>query len=203
MSVRGFLLLFFVCIGFGAHAQLLSIFQKHERLPQLNKAFAQHQQLFLSPSGAPRPHIGNYQLALTDYSLENAEQSVMKMAQHNMRFHVYDQASYNFADLAQLFWLQNRFSEAKWYYLQSCLISRQQNNHKLTFLNLCRLGLLKSEIGDFVLAQQDLLEARDIAMAKGWLVEVIEAEKKLALIRQKRIASLRTDMRYAEMANAN
>jgi len=62
--------------------------------------------------------------------------------------------------------------------------------------------MVKSEIGDFILAQQDLLEARNIAASRGWLIEVIEVEKKLDYIQRNRFASLRRDNRYAELASA-
>jgi hypothetical protein len=150
----------------------------------------------------PRPRIKTYTLSRSAYSLEVAEALAMKTAQHNMRYRVYDVASYNFSDLAQLYVQQNRYSEAKWYFLQSTFLARQQNNNKLTISNLTKLALVKSEIGDFMLAQQDLFEAREIAAAHGWLIEVIEVEKKLSYIQHNRFAALRNEWRYAELASA-
>ena len=142
--------------------------------------------------------IHNHTLSRSDYDLEISEDAMMKTAQHNMRFRIYSLASYNFSDLAQLYALQNRFSEAKWYFLQSSFLSRQQNNNKLTISNLKKLAAVKAEIGDFVLARQDLLEARDMASSCGWLVEVIDVEKKLNELQHNKYASLRNDRRYAE-----
>ncbi len=73
------------------------------------------------------PEIYPVYFARSEYSFEAAEDIVMKTAQHNMRFRVYTDASYNFSELARLYILQNKFSEAKWYLLQSNIISRQQN----------------------------------------------------------------------------
>lgn len=134
---------------------------------------------------------------LSDLALEAMQASLMKTAQHNMRFRVYSEASYNFSDLALLYVKQGRFSEAKWYFLQSMYLARQQNNHKLTFSNLINLAMVKSAIGDFALAQQDLIEARNLATTKGWLIDLIEVEKKLGYIQHSRFATLH-NLRYAE-----
>ncbi len=146
------------------------------------------------------PAIYDYSLRTSEYHLEAAEGDLMKTAQHNMRFRVYNLASYNFSDLAQLYVQQGRFSEAKWYYLQSNNISRQQNNDRLTIANLVQLAGIKSDIGDFMLAQEDLMEARDMAASHGWLIDLISVEKKYQSIQIKRIMSARPEMRYASNA---
>lgn len=202
MKISLFVLL--CTVSFSASAQW-SLFKKHERLPLLEKA-----QLVTSidhtvavQTAISPPHIYGYPLCRSDFSLEAEEALVMKTAQHNMRFRQYQAASYNFNDLARLYAQQNRFSEAKWYFLQSCLLSRQFNNDKLTISNLSNLAMVKSSIGDFILAQQDLIEARNMATAHGWLVEILAIEKKLGYIRHNRFASLNTTNRYAELASAN
>jgi hypothetical protein len=87
----------------------------------------------------------------------------MRAAQHNMRFREYALASYKFSELAQIYVKENRLSEAKWYYLQSILISKQQNDHQHTINNLVSLAMIKADLGDLVQAQQDLAEARELA----------------------------------------
>ena len=146
------------------------------------------------------PKLYDYSLGTSEYYLEAAENDVMKTAQHNMRFRAYNLASYNFSDLAQLYVQQGRFSEAKWYYLQSSNISRQQNNDKLTIANLVQLAGIKASIGDFMLAQDDLMEARDMASSHGWLIDLIAVEKKYKNIQIRRIMSARPEMRYASNA---
>lgn len=123
------------------------------------------------PNTALRPapvKIGQAYLALSDYCLEAKEAVVMKAAEHNMRFRIYDDASYNFSELAKLYIQQNRFSEAKWYLLQSNNISRQENDDKHTIANLIDLAKVKVSTGDYLLARQDLAEAHDIAAAHGF-----------------------------------
>jgi len=199
--MRKVLLLLFCAISFSASAQLWP-FKKHERLPLLEPARFSAS-ITLTPPHIPQARLHTYALNRSDFSLEAEEQLVMKTAQRNMRYRVYKTASYNFSELARLYMLQNRFSEAKWYFLQSSFLSRQLNNDRLTISNLSNLAMVKSEIGDFVLAQQDLIEARNIASAHGWLIDIIEVEKKLGYIRHNRFASLRTDTRYAELAADN
>lgn len=190
-------------VSFSASAQWWRL-KKHERLPLLEQALPSPPENFVTATPtAPHPRIYSYTLCRSDFSLEAEEQLVMKTAQHNMRYRVYNLASYNFSELARLYVQQNRFSEAKWYFLQSCFLSRQLKNDRLTISNLSDLAMVKSEIGDFVLAQQDLLEARDIASAHGWLIELIDVEKKMGYIQHNRFAALHTDTRYAELAADN
>ncbi|MGH7238420.1 MAG: hypothetical protein ACREGF_07855, partial [Candidatus Saccharimonadales bacterium] len=101
------------------------------------------------------------------YSTEAAEAIVMKTAQHNMRFRIYNDASYNFSELARLYISQNRYSEAIWYLLQSNKISREENDDKHTIENLIDLATTKALVGEIPLALQDLAEARNLANAKG------------------------------------
>lgn len=196
------LLFLFCTINLTASAQWWRLKKLPEHPPAIEAALW-HRPANLLVTKIPRPAIKTQTLSPGDYRLEVLEAEVMKTAQHNMRFRIYDVASVNFSDLAQLYVQQNRFSEAKWYFLQSTFLARQQNNNRLTVNNLCKLAMVKMEIGDFILAQQDLLEAREIAAAHGWLTEVIDAEKKLSYIQHNRFASLRSDTRYAEVVEQN
>jgi hypothetical protein len=103
----------------------------------------------------------------SDYSLEAAERIVMKIAQHNMRFRVYHDASYNFTELAHLYVQQSRYSEAIWYLLQSNNISRDESDDKHTVENLIDIATIKAKMGEKALAQQDLTEAHDLAYSKA------------------------------------
>jgi hypothetical protein len=145
---------------------------------------------------APKIHIIN--LDRSEYSLEAAENIVMRTAQHNMRFRIYNDASYNFSELARLYIQQNRLSEAKWYLLQSNIISRGENDDKHTVSNLMDLAMIKANIGDYNQAQQDLTEAHDIASIKGFKDELREIEKKMLYIKQNKLSTPKTDLRYAE-----
>jgi hypothetical protein len=184
----------FCTLSLSVSAQWIS-FRKHPVLPLLPQARRAVWQPVLPAKVSPvkQPlHRGIYDLELET-------NSVMKAAQHHMRFRMYDVASYDFRDLAQLYVQQSRLSEAKWFFLQSNIISRQQNNDKLTIANLISLAGVKSNIGDFMLAQQDLVEARGMAMLHGWLVELMEIQKQMDLIQHNRIATA-AELRYASSA---
>ena len=187
----------FCAISISASAQW---FTKHERFPQLPQVQDNSISRFTKVELRRNQKIGTKTVPPSEYNMDLAEHFVMKTAQHNMRFRIYDMASYNFSDLARLYVQQNRFSEAKWYFLQSNFLSRQQNNDKLTINNLMNLAGVKADIGDFILAQQDLFEARDMAAAHGWLIDLIFVEKKLKSIQNSRITSTRAELRYASNA---
>lgn len=197
-----FTLLAFCCalLCFPASAQTsifkqLPFFNRHEPLPALPPVKGLAFKPVAAKPDKPRK-IGFCAVPPSDYHLELAEAVVMKTAQHHMRFREYETASYDFNELARLFLLQSRFSEAKWFFLQSNIISRGQNNDRLTIANLVQLAGIKAQIGDFVLAQQDLLEAREMASTRGYLSSLLQVEKSLSAIQQSRFVSVRTEMRY-------
>jgi len=136
----------------------------------------------------------------TAYSIEAAEAVVMKIAQHNMRFRVYHDASYNFTDLAHLYVQESRYSEAIWYLLQSNNISRQENDDKHTIENLIDIASIKAKMGEITLAQQDLTEAHDLAYSKG-LNEYLETiELAGQYITQNKLPKQRPALIYADDA---
>jgi hypothetical protein len=122
----------------------------------------------------------------------------MEMAKHNMRFRIYNDASYNFSDLAQLYMRLHRLSEAKWYLLQSNTISRQQNDDKHTISNLISLAVIKKDIGDIPSARADLLEARDLAHARGLQAQVKEIDNDMLLLDHRVTNPVKPDIKYAE-----
>src|SRR6185312_9586734 len=174
-----FILLSVCCLlGFSASAQWYHIsLRKHIRFPSIAQV-ADHSIARLPHVNITTQKIQTYHLDRSDYSLEAAERQVTKMAQHNMRFRVYSEASYNFNELAGLYLQQNRFTEAKWFLLQSNNISRADNNDKLTIANLIGLATIKADLGDTTQAQQDLAEAHGIAIRGGFRNDMLQIEKK-------------------------
>src|SRR6187402_1860969 len=114
----------------------------------------------------------------SNYTIELAEDIIMRSAKHNMRFREYNTASYDFTELAHLYILQHRFSEAKWFLLQSNLISRERNDDKHTIANLLDLAGIKASIGELALARVDLKEAHEIATAKGLTADLATVDSK-------------------------
>jgi len=176
------------------------LLKKHERFPvieQGNTNLHSISRIAIKPSFTGK--VSKVDFDRSEYSFQAAENIVMRDAQHNMRFRVYNDASYNFSALAKLYIQQNRYSEAKWYLLQSNIISRQQNDDKHTIANLVDLALIKSDLGDYSQAQQDLNEAQDMARARGYNDDLATIEKKMAYIKQNRNNAPKTDVRYAEV----
>jgi len=204
--MRPVLLVILIAISFSASAQWwrvdLKLKKKQERPAAIERP-VDHSFARLPALKISHPKIYPVQFDRTPYSYLAAEDIVMKAAQHNMRFRVYADASYNFSELAHLYIKENRLSEAKWYLLQSNNISRQQNDDKHTIANLMDLAFIKSSIGDYALAQDDLTEAHDLATAKGLNEFLTEIEKRLLDLKQNRLIPAKLVTRYAETPEKN
>jgi hypothetical protein len=199
-----FILLFiFGAISFSASAQWwrldLKLKKKPPEHPAMIEPGANHAIARLPRETIARQKVYPVKFSPSDYSYEAAEDVILTAAKHNMRFRIYNDASYNFSELARLYMLQNRFSEAKWYLLQSNQISRQQNDDQHTILNLIDLATIKANIGDYALAQEDLTEAHDLAYAKGLKDCLAEIAKKMSYIKQNKLPPVTPVLRYAEM----
>jgi len=194
-----FTLIIICCLfGLSAQAQWYHIdLKKHIRFPRIAEV-TDHSISKLPHSALSYQKIKLIYLDRSDYNLEAAERQVTKTAQHNMRFRVYSEASYNFNELAGLYLQQNRLTEAKWFLLQSNNISRADNNDKLTIANLIGLATIKAELGDFTQAQQDLTEAHEMAMNRGFRDDMLLIEKKISDLKQKRQSLPKPELRYAE-----
>lgn len=197
MRIR--LIIFFCLISFSASAQLwekIGFKKKHIILPALPPAkglqFVNNNTLKLN-SIQLQPVV----FAPTEFTLEATSKMVMAQAKHNMRFRVYNDASYNFSDLAALYVKLHRWSEAKWYYLQSNNISRQQNDDKHTMANLLGLAGIKATIGDISSAKADLIEARDLSRSLGMQTQTTDIEKQILLLAQN-TSTNKPDLKYAE-----
>ncbi|MBB5397242.1 hypothetical protein [Mucilaginibacter sp. AK015] len=199
--MRYIILVFLCVITLSASAQWYRLdFKKHKRYPLIAQVKDHSLKKFLA---AKTPAYNPQKLALvvippSQFSLQINERIVMRAAQHNMRFREYAQASYRFSELAQIYVSQNRLSEAKWYYLQSILISKQQNDFKHTIDNLVSLALIKADLGDITQAQQDLTEARDLARNTGRNADVKMIEGKIKFVQNNKVWLPKSELRYAE-----
>ena len=70
----------------------------------------------------------------------------------------------SYDNLAKLYLQQGRFSEAKWYALQSNNLSRNRNDVVNMIATLLILADIKGQIRDYKLAQHDLTEAMGLAV---------------------------------------
>ena len=199
------LLLICCCLGLSASAQWYRVDLKlKRRLPyQLIEQVPDHSLIRLPVATYQVAKIKLHTIKVTrsDYSIEANEKVVIRSAEHNMRFREYYDASYDFTTLAHLYIEQNRYSEAKWYLLQSNAISRDQSDDRHTIANLIDLAMIKSSIGDYDLSLVDLAEAHDLALQKGLKNDMLAVEKKVAFVKENKLSPPKTDLRYAEDAN--
>ncbi|HAL83012.1 MAG TPA: hypothetical protein DCO83_12900, partial [Mucilaginibacter sp.] len=68
---------------------------------------------------------------------------------------------------------------------------------------LMDLAFIKTSIGDYALAQEDLTEAHDLSSAKGLNECLTEIEKRLLDLKQTRLIPARLITRYAETPKKN
>jgi len=201
--MRYFLLIILCAVGSQASAQWYKYnpFKKHTRYPQIenpvNNSLKRLPVMTIAKAKIPPTTIEH-----TPYVLAMIEASVMKTAQHNMRFHVYNAASYNFSDLAQMYMKQNRLAEAKWFLLQSITISRQQNDDRHTIANLLDLASVKADYGDYEQSKKDLAEARQLAVNKGLSYDLGLIDKKARYLQDTKFKQPHSTPRYPETADA-
>ncbi len=186
--MRYTLLLLFIITGFSASAQIFFWKKKHTFKPgppikacALGKAAISSNLLLTNDSVKP------YIYDESEFSLLSRERALIKDARHNMSWHIYNAASYNFSDLAQLYIRMHRYSEAKWYFLQSISLSRQENDSKHTVAILVSLAAIKENLGDLVSARADLNEAHDLAQVKGMKEKAEEINKMIPLLGQNKL----------------
>jgi len=188
-----------VSVSLSASAQWYNIsFKKHVRYPAIG--LPQDHSIKKLPVASlkmAKVKLPKFTPQQSEYNIELEEAAVMKVAQHNMRFRIYDVASYNFSELAKLYIKEKRFSEAKWFLLQSTIISRQQNNYALTITDLMDLAMVKANMGDAVQAQQDLTEALQLSNANGMLYNVAAIQKELKFVQAFKPTITKAEWRYA------
>ena len=205
--MRPVLIIIFVAISFSASAQWyrvdLKFKKKYPPRPSAMERVYNNAIARLPHDKVLHPKISAPRFAITDYALEAAEAVVMRDAQHNMRFRIYADASYNFSELAHLYLQQGRYSEAKWYLLQSNNISHDQRDDKHTILNLIDLATIKVELGEYPLAQEDLVEAQDLINASGYKQFLAEIENMMLYIKQSKVPTTTPVLRYAETPLGN
>ncbi|MCO5935517.1 hypothetical protein NAF17_08185 [Mucilaginibacter sp. RB4R14] len=204
--MRYLILVIFCALNLSASAQWWrGDFKKHVRYAPISQVKDHSLKRYLADKPArynPKKLAKNV-IPRSQFSLEINERIVMRAAQHNMRFREYALASYRFSELANIYVGENRLSEAKWYYLQSILISKQQNDYQHTINNLISLALIKAELGDLTQAQQDLAEARDLARTTGRTNDVKLIDSKIKFVQSNKVWLPKSELRYAEAVEVN
>ena len=84
--------------------------------------------------------------------------------------------------LAEIFQLQKRFSEAKWFYIQSNMVARKINNSPGIVNSLVSLGHVKMSIGDHQLALTDFREAEQLSISNKYRFKLVEIKGDLSKV---------------------
>jgi len=170
-----------------------------ERLPLLRDAKSLSFNFSKTQKLAAVPVTNEVKFEASKYSYDIAETAIMKSLYHTLRFHMYIESIDNFNSLIALYLEQQRYSEAKWYFLQINYLARQKGDDANIIASLVGLGIVKSEIGEFAQAKDDLTAAVDFAASKGRLNDVAEIRKKLTIVEHKKSLNIKNDIRYAEL----
>ena len=202
--MRFILLLAFCTISITASAQF---WQKKDktRYPQLSEANYMSVTAISPAAKIYAPNVVVSTLNHRVYLLDIAEAILLKEAKHHMRYREYTTASTDFNTLANLYMVSKRFSEAKWFLLQSNAIAKRENNDKLTITNLLDLASIKAAMGELALARTDLKEAHDLANLKGMTTDLAEIDHITRQIELKNGSAsfAKTEVKYAAAVEAS
>lgn len=195
--MRFFVLLVCCALSLNTSAQF---WKKKVRYAALVPAKAAPAPQFSTPALKVKNHLAAINFYINPvFDFDQMEQAMLKEAKHNMRYREYQLASRNFTDLAGLYLLHNRFSEAKWYLLQSISLC---GDAKLKLTNLLTLAGIKIDLGEVALAKTDLQEARMLANANGLKSDVIEIDKRLVALSDSKPLIIKPELRYSEAVEA-
>lgn len=82
--------------------------------------------------------------------------------------------------LAFIYQSQKRFSEAKWFFIQSNILARKIDHPASIVNSLINLAHVKMAIGDWQLALDDIKEAEQLAVKNQYQFQLIEIKKDLS-----------------------
>ena len=140
----------------------------------------------------------NTNLGRSRYSINAEEAFIMKNLRHSARYGS-DAMRLQFDNLANFYFSQKRFSEAKWYVLRSNAISRQQKNYTQVVGSLVVLADVKSILGDFKQADADLSEAKNIAALHSMEPDLRLIEQHTKQIKLNKETGLKAENHYADI----
>lgn len=173
----------------------LSFWKKPERFPQIILTVNKTETKLLSNAS-----FNNFNTALcrSKYSIDAEEAYHMKNLRRSMRYGQ-DSMRVQFDHLASFYFLQNRFSEAKWYMLQSNAISRHHKNYSQIVGSLLALADIKSSLGDFKQADADLSEAKTIASSHSLMPALQKIEEHSKQNQLNKEIGFKAENRYSDL----
>lgn len=88
----------------------------------------------------------------------------------------------SFDDLAHVYHAQHKYTQAKWFILQSNSLSRDKNDNPNIIASLIELASIKTDIKDYSLAMRDLKEALVLSSKKHYPQQESEVELGYAML---------------------
>lgn len=82
--------------------------------------------------------------------------------------------------LGATYFQHKKFTEAKWFYIQSNMLARKINNTSEIVSSLINLAHVKMSIGDYELALSDIKEAEQLSVKNKYTNQLIEVKNDLA-----------------------
>jgi tetratricopeptide (TPR) repeat protein len=118
----------------------------------------------------------------TQKNFQEAESMVLKKALPLYYYKLKDKPGTMkcYDQLALIYQQQKRFSEAKWFNIQSNMLARKINNPSGIVTSLINLAHVKMSIGDHLLALRDLREAEQLSLKHKLNYKLIEIKNDLA-----------------------
>ncbi len=115
---------------------------------------------------------------------KDAEVIIMDKALPLFAYKIHDKIGLmrSYDQLAEIFHLQKRFSEAKWFYIQSNMVARKLNNSTGIVNSLVSLGHVKMSIGDHQLALTDFREAEKLSISNKYKFKLAEIKGDLSKV---------------------
>lgn len=171
--------------------------KNHESLPTLTSFPPENK---VAPEVLPTTSFNSFNtnMGRSRYSINAEEAFLMKNLRRSARYGS-DAMRLQFDNLANFYFSQKRFSEAKWYVLRSNAISRQQKNYAQVIGSLLVLADVKSSLGDFKQADADLFEAKTIAASHSLEPGLLLIEQHTKQIRLNKETGLRLENHYSDM----
>lgn len=123
-------------------------------------------------------------------SLKEAEETLLKKSIPLSLRYGTAQSDYScFMALAKIYADQKKYTQAKWYFIQSNTSAIKGKNSKGEVTSLIKLAQVKGHIGDYLLALQDLRQAEKIALKIKYKSSLPEIRKGIALYSTKKAAA--------------
>lgn len=118
---------------------------------------------------------------------KEAETMILKKALPLYYYKLHDMigAMKCYDQLAEIYQQQKRFSEAKWFNIQSNMLARKISNPSGIVHSLINLAHVKMAIGDYQLALRDIREAEQLSIKNKYSHQMVEIKNDLSEVYRK------------------